>query len=80
MAKRVQAHQGELLSINSSIGIRRDKDPAVGQFSRLVSAGTDGYICVFGVEPEIPDGLLGLTLLVKVNVYYTLHKLAIVDL
>ena len=67
LTKRVQAHQGELLSINASIGMRRSEDPDIGQFSRLVSAGTDGYICVFEIERETLDGMLSLTLLVKVN-------------
>ena len=74
MAKRVQAHQGELLSINSSVGMRRDGDPVVGQFSRLLSAGTDGYICVFGIEQETLEGKLGLALLAKVDLSLIFHS------
>ena len=66
MTKRTQAHQGQVLSVTTSVGMRRDDDPDIGQFSRLVSAGTDGVICVFEVERATLDGMVVLVQLAKV--------------
>ena len=66
MTKRMQAHQGEILFVTTSVGMRRYDDPEIGQFSRLVSAGKDGAICVWEVQRATLDGMLVLINLVKV--------------